>query len=76
MWRSDKTQDEIKKSFMNLKNNKANGEDGTRNEYIKATQTNVAGLWKQFLNSIFSIWDRALLIEKEYLYAHIQKPCY
>lgn len=27
-----------KKSFMNLKNNKANGEDGTRNEYIKATQ--------------------------------------
>lgn len=37
MW-SDKTQDEIKKSFMNLKNNKANGEGGTRNEYIKATQ--------------------------------------
>lgn len=29
---------------MNLKNNKANGEGGTRNEYIKATQTNVAGL--------------------------------
>lgn len=38
LWRSDKTQDEIKKSFMNLKNNKANGEGGTRNEYIKATQ--------------------------------------
>lgn len=38
MWRSDKTQDEIKKSFMNLKNNKANGEGGTRNEYTKATQ--------------------------------------
>lgn len=29
---------------MNLKNNKASGEGGTRNEYIKATQTNVAGL--------------------------------
>lgn len=38
MWRSDKTQDEIKKSFMNPKNNKANGEGGTRNGYIKATQ--------------------------------------
>lgn len=28
------TQDEIKKSIKNLKNNNANGEDGIRNEYI------------------------------------------
>lgn len=31
---------------------------------------------KTILKFDFSIWDRALLTEKEYLYAHIQKPCY
>lgn len=30
---------------------------------------------KTILKFDFSIWE-ALLIEKEYLYAHIQKPCY
>lgn len=32
------TQGKIKKSIKNLKNKKASGEDGIRNEYIKATQ--------------------------------------
>lgn len=33
-----------KKFFMNFKNNKVNGEDGIRNEYIKVIQINVVGL--------------------------------
>lgn len=47
------TQDEIKKAIKNLKYNKANGEDGIRNEYIKATQQLMLPVYEKLFKLVF-----------------------